>query len=393
MKLKGQAALEVKVGVFVFLLLVLAAVVIFLLGKRSLLFEDQVELRTSFPSASGLRVGAQVRLAGVQVGQVSAIEFGEDPRDQRIYVTLRIRKDALQRVTTDSKARIDSMGLLGDKIIDVSVGVTGTPVEPGALLEGVAPPEYLALLDTAHDALRDIRSITRRLNKVITLYGDPKMHTDITRTIQSVRNIVQEIESGKGLVHALLYDRRIDQAVRGLLNRTGGAVDRFADAGRAFASAFGEVGKLLRRIQTTEGTTVHALLFGKDQATRIFQAAARAAEEFGDAVRDAKEIVARIKDSKGLFSTLIEEKGGAEIVRNLAAASRTLRQIVEQIQAGRGSVGALIADPTLYEDLKSLLGSLNRNRVLRALIRFAIQRREGKSGAATVEEATPQGQR
>jgi phospholipid/cholesterol/gamma-HCH transport system substrate-binding protein len=393
MKLKGQAALEVKVGVFVFLLLVLAAVVIFLLGKRSLLFEDQVELRTSFLSASGLRVGAQVRLAGVQVGQVSGIQFGEDPRDQRIYVTLRIRKDALQRVTTDSKARIDSMGLLGDKIIDVSVGVTGTPVEAGALLEGVAPPEYLALLDTAHDALRDIRSITKRLNKVITLYGDPKMHTDITRTIRSVRNIVQEIESGKGLVHALLYDRRIDQAVRGLLNRTGGAVDRFADAGREFASAFGEVGKLLRRIQTTEGTTVHALLFGKDQATRIFQAAARAAEGFGDAVRDAKEIVARVKDSKGLLSTLIEEKGGAEIVRNLAAASRTLRQIVEQIQAGRGTVGALIADPTLYEDLKTLLSNLNRNRVLRSLIRFAIQRREGTTGTATAKEATPQGQR
>src|SRR5262245_43116609 len=133
MKARGQAALEVKVGVFVFLLLVLSATVIFLLGKKSNLFEEMARLKTSFRSASGLRVGAQVRLAGVEVGLVSGVHFPEDPRDQNVTVELKVRKEVLARITTDSKARIDSMGLLGDKIIDISIGTTGTPVEPGAM--------------------------------------------------------------------------------------------------------------------------------------------------------------------------------------------------------------------------------------------------------------------
>src|SRR5437762_8310395 len=96
---RGQAALEVKVGVFVFLLLVLAATAIFLLGRKSNLFEEQVDLGTSFLSASGLRVGAQVRLAGVQIGQVSGIRFSDNPRDKYVLVDLKVRKDVLPRIT------------------------------------------------------------------------------------------------------------------------------------------------------------------------------------------------------------------------------------------------------------------------------------------------------
>jgi phospholipid/cholesterol/gamma-HCH transport system substrate-binding protein len=373
MKPRGQTALEIKVGVFVFLLLVLSGAVIFLLGKKSNLFEEMVPLRTSFLSASGLRVGAQVRLAGVEVGLVTGVRFPGDPRDQHVTVDLKVRSEVLPRITTDSKARIDSMGLLGDKIIDISVGVTGTPVAANAMLPGVSPPEYLQLLDTAHEVLRNVQGLTHRLNAVVTLYADPKMHGDIAASLHSLRKIIRAVEAGDGLVHSLVYDKRISQSVRALIERSAETVRGFGTAGRTLARAFAEIGRLVSSIRIEKGSTAHALLFEKDKLmaplAQVLAKAAGAADEVADLIR-------KVRSSKGILYTLLEGKGGAEIVGNLVAASQTIRKLVDKVNAGQGSLGAIIADPTLYEDLKTILGNLRRNRVLRSLIRFAIQRRE-----------------
>jgi phospholipid/cholesterol/gamma-HCH transport system substrate-binding protein len=376
MKLRGQAALEIKVGVFVFLLLVLSGVAIFLLGRKSNLFEEQVDLKTSFLSASGLRVGAQVRLAGVLVGQVTAIRFPEDPRDRNVLVDMKVRSEVLPRITSHSKARIDSMGLLGDKVIDISVGVTGTPVEPGAMLVGVAPPEYLSLLDTAHDVLGQIQTVARRVAEVIQLYGDPKIHKDLTETVRGVRNIVKGVETGKGLASAIVFDRDLKERVRRVLSGGREALDRFSEAGRSFASAFGELGTILKRLRTTQGTTAHALLFGKDKVGPILAAAGRAADGLARILAQAEGLVVRAKEGKGLLHTLLSSQEGAEILANLKAASETLRKIVAGVADGQGTLGALLADPTVYEDIKTIVSNLNRNRVLRSLIRYSIQREE-----------------
>jgi phospholipid/cholesterol/gamma-HCH transport system substrate-binding protein len=373
MKARGQTALEVKVGVFVFLLLVLSGAVIFLLGKKSNLFEEMVPLRTSFLSASGLRVGAQVRLAGVEVGLVVGVKFPDDPRDQHVMVHMKVREEVLSRITTDSKARIDSMGLLGDKIIDISIGVTGTPVGRDALLPGVAPPEYLTLLDTAYGVLRNVQGLTQRLNNVVTLYGDPKMHADIAASVGSIRRIIQAVESGQGLIHSLVYDRRIERSIQAVLEKTGDTVQSFGRAGRTLARAFTEIGTLVRNLRTAKGTTAQALLFERDQVVgrvaALLDKAARATDEIAG-------LVQRVRGSQGLLKTLLDGPGGQEIVQNLTAATATLRQVLKNIESGQGTLGALIADPTLYEDLKTIVGNLRRNRVLRSLIRFAIQRRE-----------------
>jgi phospholipid/cholesterol/gamma-HCH transport system substrate-binding protein len=383
------AVLEIKVGVFIFLLLVLSAAVIFLLGRKSNLFEEQVELRTSFKSASGLRVGAQVRLAGVQVGQVSQIHFAKDPRDQNVIVELKIRKEVLPRVTDKSRARIDSMGLLGDKIIDISVGVTGDPVEPGTMLEGKAPPEYLQLLDIAQGALTDVRAITQRLNKVITLYGDPQLYEDIKQTVRGIRQIVGQVEGGKGLAHSLLYDQRLARDLRALFHGVGKTAQRLGSAGRAFALAFNELGKILQQVRTTPGTTAHALIYGKDQVTKVLEAAGRASEGLVEVIQDAKALMTRAKEGKGLLSELMTGTSGREILENLAAASQTIRQLLASVQSGQGTLGGLLADPTIYEDLKKVVGNLERNRILRALIRFAIHKKE--TAAPKVREAPAEG--
>jgi phospholipid/cholesterol/gamma-HCH transport system substrate-binding protein len=54
--------------------------------------------------------------------------------------------------------------------------------------------------------------------------------------------------------------------------------------------------------------------------------------------------------------------------------SRTLKKVGDDVAAGKGTVGALLEDPTIYQDLKVILGGVKRNTLLKALVRFTIQR-------------------
>jgi len=377
---RGQAALEVKVGVFVFLLMALTVTVILLLGRTSQLFQEQLPLKTSFKTASGLRVGAQVRLAGVIVGQVAGIHFGADPRDPKVTVELKVAKEMFPRITTASRARIDSMGLLGDKIIDISVGQTGDPVPAGHMLDGEAPPEYLQLLDTAQSALKNVQDISFKLRDVVGRYSDPKVHEDVAGILSGTRRLVEQIGTGRGLVHALLFDKKLAIDVRGIIARTGAnfsqVTKRFGEAGLALTKAFGEVGNILKAVRKAKDSTVSKLLYGKDQVTPIFQAAKQAAEKL-------VTILDKIGKGGGLLSALTEDKRGKEVVENFVKASRSVKELGESLRdvgrsvaEGKGTIGALLHDPSIYEDLKQTVGNLRRNRVLRALIRYAIERRE-----------------
>jgi phospholipid/cholesterol/gamma-HCH transport system substrate-binding protein len=66
------------------------------------------------------------------------------------------------------------------------------------------------------------------------------------------------------------------------------------------------------------------------------------------------------------------------LMGNVNAVSDDLREIVANVKAGRGTVGALLVDPTVYEDVKALVGNVERNQVLRALVRYSIKQDEAK---------------
>jgi phospholipid/cholesterol/gamma-HCH transport system substrate-binding protein len=65
---------------------------------------------------------------------------------------------------------------------------------------------------------------------------------------------------------------------------------------------------------------------------------------------------------------------GKQLMGNLVKTTESLREITEKISSGEGTIGALVVDPTLYENLKKLLGGAERSRILRNLIRKSIEK-------------------
>src|SRR5947208_5017065 len=124
---------ELKIGVMAVAALVLTALLIIAVGGASGFSWQRYELKTTFANVQGLKSGAIVRIAGVEVGKVTKVELSGAGVD----VHLSIKKENQARVTSDSRASIGSMSLLGEPLIDVSPASTGTPLKDGDRLQSV----------------------------------------------------------------------------------------------------------------------------------------------------------------------------------------------------------------------------------------------------------------
>ena len=103
---------------------------VFVIGNRSSMFATKIEYLARFDDASGLRAGSPVRIAGIDVGTVEDVAFRPDGQ---IEVRFQVREDASAFVREGSQASIGSKGLLGDQLLEVSVG-QGDPLEHGAVV-------------------------------------------------------------------------------------------------------------------------------------------------------------------------------------------------------------------------------------------------------------------
>ena len=113
---------DVKVGAFVLAGLAAMAIVIFLIGDERGLFNRKQEFRIVFDDVEGLKRGSPVQMGGIDVGSVSGIRYSEDPNDPRLYVVILVSADEARRIRVDSAASISPKGLLGDKMLTITVG-------------------------------------------------------------------------------------------------------------------------------------------------------------------------------------------------------------------------------------------------------------------------------
>lgn len=121
----GKSKLEVIVGTFVLIGVLCLGYLSIKLGKLELIGGDLYEVGALFNSASGLKPGAAVEIAGVEVGRVKMIGLKED----RALVTLAIQNGT--KLYSDTIASIKTRGIIGEKYLALSPGGGGDPLKPG----------------------------------------------------------------------------------------------------------------------------------------------------------------------------------------------------------------------------------------------------------------------
>lgn len=362
----------IRAGLFVGLGLLLAGVVIFLIGKERNLFDKQVVYFGAFENVDGLVLDAPVRLGGLQVGRVTKISFAPDLGDKRIMVTMEVASQYRDRIRRDSVARVTGRGVLGDKAVDISLGSPeAEPIPSGGEITTGTSGDISSLLKATGEIIDNAVGITRDLKSGVAAYTAPEVRADVAAMVKAARNIFAEVESGKGVAHTLIYDKRASDEVVKLLASASGSAARLN-------GAIGEAEGILKEIRNGNGTA-HALIYDAKVAKAI--------SNLGDAADEVSTLIHDAKTSKDGAVYQLVYGDARSMLGDLGVAARDIRDITTKIKAGEGSLGGVINDPTVYEDLKEVLGNVKRNRILRELVRISISNNEnldkvGKPAAA-----------
>jgi len=352
---------DLKVGAFVLAGLLFSAVVIFLIGDERRLFSSSVVFKTKFADVQGLKAGAPIRMGGIDVGHVESVGYGKDPADSTVYVSLDIVEGEAGRIRTDSQVRIVNKGLLGDKMIEITKGKASTMVPPGGEIPAVEPDDMMAkatgMAEKADDVMDNLKDISKN-------FADEKLHKDLRESVAALSKVLHQVSEGEGYPQRLLTDK----AEADRISRTVASMEQVSSE---LTTTLRETNAIIRRIQKGPGFA-HDVIYGEGPRKQV--------EQFGSAAEEVALTLRGIRESDSfVHDALYGGKGdGAEALANVTALTGDLRAIVADMRSGKGTVGALLVDPSVYEDLKAVLGNVERNDVLRALVRYSIKQDEKK---------------
>ncbi len=256
------------------------------------IFEPKNVVVAYFQDVNGLAKGASVRLAGVEVGTVKSVKFVNLDVARRLEVKLSVKESVWPLITSDSKVQLGTLGLLGDKYIEIFPGTPGLPVvKPGTVLQTV--PEV------------GLDALVRK---------PPEVTNSIDSILLNLRDITTQIARNEGSLGKLISDT-------GLYQKLVAALDRTTDV-------------------MTE--------FSRNQKTIM--------EELETTLDNTAGITGRIDRGEGSLGKLITDDS---LYDNLSSSSHRLDSILAMIENGEGSAGALINDARLYEEIRDLVTRMN----------------------------------
>src|SRR5713226_5480991 len=147
---------ELKIGVLTILAITIAAITIFMLTGGRGFFWQRYNLKTRFGNVAGLKPGSPVRVAGVEVGSVKAVDLIGD----KVDVSLEVNKEYRTRITDRSTATLGSVSLLGESAVDISPQTSGAPIPDwGYVPTGRAPASISDITDKAGQGIEQLTAL------------------------------------------------------------------------------------------------------------------------------------------------------------------------------------------------------------------------------------------
>ena len=353
---------EYKVGAFVLAGLVAIGGVIFMIGEERQLFAKKVQYETSFTDVQGLGAGSPVRMGGVDIGRVVKLGYANESADRQIHVTVAVLEDQWQRIKQDSVATVEGKGLLGDKMLVISIGTAQkASLPPGGHIASRDAEDLAAMMGKFAGLPGKAEKVIDNLEKVTESLSDETLSKDLKGVVSSLNSVLGAVDRREGYIGKVLSDPKESQ-------RLSDVVDNLARVTSELDHTVQGVNQVVGRVRTGPGLA-HEVIYGEESEKAIAQ--------FGGAADEVRLTLKGIRDGNGVARSVIYGDDQSQaFMQNLNAMSNDMRQIVADVRAGKGTLGALMVDPSVYEDLKLVLGNVERNKALRALVRYSIRRDE-----------------
>jgi phospholipid/cholesterol/gamma-HCH transport system substrate-binding protein len=322
---RSLAWAQLKIGVIALVAIALAIMMIFLVSGEGGMFWQQYSLKTIFTEIPGLKEGAPVRVAGVEVGSVSALDFIGD----RVEVTMELSTDHQPRITNTSTASLGSVSLLGEAAVDITASSGGTPIpEWGYVPSGRAVG---SLSDVTTQATRGLEEATKLIadirqgrGTVGRLFTDDRLYREINQFVDAAENVARNLSEGRGTIGRLTSDPTAARALEGSLRNLEVVTGRIR-------SGEGSLGRLLN-----------------DDAL---------AKSLSSTTANLDAVTGRLSRGEGSAGKLISDDA---LYNRLNSMADRLDKVTASLQTGQGTAGQLLQDKQLYENMNGAVGELRQ---------------------------------
>ena len=209
--------LEIKVGIFAFVGLVVLTLAVFSISDVYFL-SPGYSIKIYFTFASGIDVGAPVRVAGIEAGEVKAINVVYDPEQNKTRVELSVWVNRGVNIPQDSKAFVSVLGLIGETYLEIIPGDDYAKVlKNGDMLLGRDPLSQDTLVETVHKVAENFNQTLSAFNDVL----DEDSKKDLKATIHNIRNFSESLddETKQAFKESILNFRDLTASIKVITGR------------------------------------------------------------------------------------------------------------------------------------------------------------------------------
>jgi len=296
------------------------------------------------------------------VGTVTRVTVPRNLDERFIEVELAIDHAVQPRIREDSVASIQTVGLLGEKYVELTIGTSAHPMlPPGARMATVPPPNLYAWMQRGEAMLDEAGRMVQSLHLLLTALGQSQVFDQLAETLRSVNAIAQRMDQGQGLLKALLDDRQGGQLLKDLsqaarvLHRLAHQAEREQVVQKASRSLTA-VADIAKEVRQGDGLA-HALLYGSEGKAMV--------ADLARTIRALEATVNAVNNGDGLLPTLLHKGESTQLLKELSTTIGTLKAVLTKLEQGEGTLGALLNDASVYEDVQAILGGAKQSWLLR----------------------------
>ncbi len=322
---------QLRVGLTVVFASITLAVLIFLMSGQGGILTRKIVLKSYFDNSGGLRVGAPVRLEGVDIGNVTRLRIVPDKPMTPVEVTMKVSTQYAFNLRKDSVTMLETAGVLGETYVDiVSASAKGPQAVDGDILPTREHPDLNDVVRASQGTLQNLDALLKRLDRIVAFVEsgqgsigkviyDPSLYDRLNATVGEFKGLVDDIKSGQGSLGPLFTS---DEAYK----KAVAAIDK--------------LNAMIDDVQQGKGTAGMLL---KDPT--LYNNA-------NQTVANVRQLTEDINAGKGALGKMTRDR---EFAAKLQTTMNNLAELSERLQKGEGSVGLLFKDPAVYNNSNQML--------------------------------------
>jgi phospholipid/cholesterol/gamma-HCH transport system substrate-binding protein len=324
---------QLRVGITVIIASLVLALLLFLMSGTGGFFSTRITLVSYFDNAEGLRVGAPVRLSGVDIGNVSKILIVRDKDKQLtpVQIVMKVSTKYSFNLRRDTVTSLETAGVLGETFMDMdSSQAIGPVARDGDTLPTRVHPDFNEVVRSSQSTLQNMDALLKRADRILAfaesgkgslgkLIYDPTLYDRFSQTVAELKTVVDEIAQGQGSLGRLINSN---------------------DAYDKFVATLDKMNAVVDDLQQGKGT---AGKFLKDPS--LYNNA-------NETVSNLRKVSEDLNAGKGTAGRLLKDE---ELGKKIDTTMTKLAALTSEIDAGHGTVGKLFKDDTLYNNLNHTL--------------------------------------